>query len=286
MQGQTVPVLPVFSRNKIPLKYLQERRSCRNSWESCRNAQPSREGKVKRGATIDIIFFTKITPNKFIFFLLFVSNKQTNTTNGTWQLNTARTTTLRSFATTSAVQSFPDYVLRAPTTDVTTMDSGLRVASETVMGSETATVGVWIDAGSRYETATNNGTAHFLEHMAFNGTKNFKKNEIISFLQDICVCVGFHMKLLNFHVSTFFIWNVFCWASYGSATQTLCDFSYETCDSRLDHVVLARAEWMEGVGRWLRFPHGWDLWFLPHSWVLMKLVSCWFGGSITYITIN
>lgn len=66
--------------------------------------------------------------------------------------------------------TFPDYVLRAPTTDVTTLDSGLRVASETVIGSETATVGVWIDAGSRYETARNNGAAHFLEHMAFKGT--------------------------------------------------------------------------------------------------------------------
>lgn len=35
----------------------------------------------------------------------------------------------------------------------------------------TATVGVWIDAGSRFETDANNGTAHFLEHMAFKGTK-------------------------------------------------------------------------------------------------------------------
>jgi processing peptidase subunit beta len=61
-------------------------------------------------------------------------------------------------------------VLRAPSTDITTLDGGLRVASETVAGSETATVGVWIDAGSRNETAQNNGAAHFLEHMAFKGT--------------------------------------------------------------------------------------------------------------------
>ena len=54
--------------------------------------------------------------------------------------------------------SFLDYVLRAPTTDVTTLDSGLRVVSKT------ATVGVWIDAGSLYEMARNNGAAHFLEH--------------------------------------------------------------------------------------------------------------------------
>lgn len=53
---------------------------------------------------------------------------------------------------------------------VTTLGSGLRVASETTPFAETATVGVWIDAGSRYENAANNGTAHFLEHMAFKGT--------------------------------------------------------------------------------------------------------------------
>ena len=54
---------------------------------------------------------------------------------------------------------------------VTTLDSGLRVASETNPFTETATVGVWIDAGSRYENDANNGAAHFLEHMAFKGTK-------------------------------------------------------------------------------------------------------------------
>jgi len=53
---------------------------------------------------------------------------------------------------------------------VTRLSNGLRVASETVPHSSTATVGVWIDAGSRYETDASNGTAHFLEHMAFKGT--------------------------------------------------------------------------------------------------------------------
>jgi processing peptidase subunit beta len=76
------------------------------------------------------------------------------------------------------VQSFPDYVLKAPTTDVTTLDSGMRVASETSVGGETATVGVWIDAGSRYETAQNNGAAHFLEHMAFKGTDKRSQQQL------------------------------------------------------------------------------------------------------------
>ena len=52
---------------------------------------------------------------------------------------------------------------------VTTLGNQLRVASEST-GGETATVGMWIDTGSRYETDANNGVAHFLEHMAFKGT--------------------------------------------------------------------------------------------------------------------
>lgn len=55
---------------------------------------------------------------------------------------------------------------RPTLTKVTTLSNGMRVASENLEG-ETATVGVWIDAGSRYEDAHNNGTAHFLEHMIF-----------------------------------------------------------------------------------------------------------------------
>lgn len=58
-----------------------------------------------------------------------------------------------------------------PCLQVTRLSNGLRVASEKVPHSSTATVGVWIDAGSRYETDSSNGTAHFLEHMAFKGTQ-------------------------------------------------------------------------------------------------------------------
>jgi mitochondrial-processing peptidase subunit beta len=54
---------------------------------------------------------------------------------------------------------------------ITTLDNGLRVASQIVPHSEISTVGVYIDAGSRYETDDNNGVAHFLEHLMFKGTK-------------------------------------------------------------------------------------------------------------------
>merc|ERR1711976_1020238 len=62
-----------------------------------------------------------------------------------------------------------DYLVNNPPTELSTLDNGMRVATED-SGAPTATVGLWIDTGSRYETAANNGVAHFLEHMAFKGT--------------------------------------------------------------------------------------------------------------------
>ena len=40
-----------------------------------------------------------------------------------------------------------------------------------------------VNAGSILETERQLGLAHFLEHMAFNGTKNFQKMEIVNFLE-------------------------------------------------------------------------------------------------------
>ena len=47
-----------------------------------------------------------------------------------------------------------------------------------------------VNTGSIMEDDDQQGLAHMAEHMAFNGTKNFKKNDIISFLQSIGVGFG------------------------------------------------------------------------------------------------
>lgn len=47
-----------------------------------------------------------------------------------------------------------------------------------------------INAGSILEDDDQQGLAHFMEHMVFNGTKHFKKNELVSFLQSIGVEFG------------------------------------------------------------------------------------------------
>ncbi|PPQ99472.1 hypothetical protein CVT26_014288 [Gymnopilus dilepis] len=71
---------------------------------------------------------------------------------------------LRSFATAHNISP------STPVTEISTLSNGLTVATEHQPHAQTATVGVWIDAGSRAETDKTNGTAHFLEHMAFKGT--------------------------------------------------------------------------------------------------------------------
>jgi len=47
-----------------------------------------------------------------------------------------------------------------------------------------------VKVGSIVEDDDQQGLAHMAEHMAFNGTKNFKKNEIVSYLQSIGVEFG------------------------------------------------------------------------------------------------
>jgi len=139
----------------------------------------------------------------------------------------------RSFAAEAvAASEFPPYVLRAPSTDITTLDSGLRVASETVMGSETATVGVWIDAGSRYETANNNGAAHFLEHMAFKGTGKRTQQQLEVEIENM----GGHLNAYTSREQTVYFAKVFK-QDVGRAVEILSDILLK---SNLDEGAIER----------------------------------------------
>jgi predicted Zn-dependent peptidase len=50
------------------------------------------------------------------------------------------------------------------------LPSGPRVVTERMPGVRSAAVGVWVAAGSRHETASQAGAAHYLEHLLFKGT--------------------------------------------------------------------------------------------------------------------
>src|SRR5690606_16562359 len=51
-----------------------------------------------------------------------------------------------------------------------------------------------VNAGSILEDDDQQGLAHFMEHMCFNGTQNFPKNELVDYLQSIGVKFGQHLN--------------------------------------------------------------------------------------------
>jgi predicted Zn-dependent peptidase len=58
------------------------------------------------------------------------------------------------------------------------LSNGLIVASDSMNDVESVSVNLLVKVGSRYETVQTNGISHFLEHMAFKGTKTRSAIEI------------------------------------------------------------------------------------------------------------
>lgn len=66
-----------------------------------------------------------------------------------------------------------------------TLPNGLNIVTEHMPGLQSASIGVWVAAGGRDETAEQNGIAHFLEHMAFKGTKTRSALQIAEQIEDV-----------------------------------------------------------------------------------------------------
>jgi predicted Zn-dependent peptidase len=75
--------------------------------------------------------------------------------------------------------------LRPEAMRLDTLPNGLRVVSEHMPGLLSASVGIWVEAGGRHEAAEQNGIAHFLEHMAFKGTKRRTALQIAEEIEDV-----------------------------------------------------------------------------------------------------
>ena len=68
---------------------------------------------------------------------------------------------------------------------ITTLANGLRIVTEHMPGLKSASIGLWVLAGGRHETAQQNGIAHFLEHMAFKGTARRTSLQIAEAIEDV-----------------------------------------------------------------------------------------------------
>jgi predicted Zn-dependent peptidase len=69
--------------------------------------------------------------------------------------------------------------------NITKLSNKFQVATQTMNETETVAISLWVKVGSRYETIEQNGISHFLEHMAFKGTKKRTALDIAKEFDDI-----------------------------------------------------------------------------------------------------
>jgi len=58
----------------------------------------------------------------------------------------------------------------ATTINKTVLDNGIRILTKKMPYMRSVSMGVWVDAGARDESAVESGLSHFIEHMLFKGT--------------------------------------------------------------------------------------------------------------------
>ena len=71
------------------------------------------------------------------------------------------------------------------TVQLHTLSNGFRIVTEDMPGLKSASCGFWVGAGGRHEAGPQNGIAHFLEHMAFKGTKKRSALQIAEEIEDV-----------------------------------------------------------------------------------------------------
>ena len=68
---------------------------------------------------------------------------------------------------------------------LTVLDNKIRVVSQFLKDRDSASIGVWIGAGGRYETAHEKGVAHFIEHMCFKGSAKYNCEEVKQMVEGV-----------------------------------------------------------------------------------------------------
>lgn len=90
-----------------------------------------------------------------------------------------------------------------------TLPSGLRLVTESIPHVRSVAIGVWLTRGSRHESDTDSGMAHFVEHMLFKGTHTRSARDLAQLIDSIGGQVdaftskeyaGYYIKVLDEHL--------------------------------------------------------------------------------------
>jgi predicted Zn-dependent peptidase len=69
--------------------------------------------------------------------------------------------------------------------EISTLKNGLRVVSQEMPHLETVSLGVFVASGARHESKCEHGISHFLEHMAFKGTRRRSAQAIAEEIENV-----------------------------------------------------------------------------------------------------
>src|SRR5437868_261038 len=72
----------------------------------------------------------------------------------------------------------------------TTLPNCARIITEVIEEVYSASIGIWVDVGSRDENPVNNGVSHCLEHMLFKGTSRRTARDIAQEIEDVGGSLG------------------------------------------------------------------------------------------------
>lgn len=82
--------------------------------------------------------------------------------------------------------------------EISRLSNGMTVVTDAMPHLESASIGVWVNAGSRHETEMSQGISHMLEHMAFKGTARRSARAIVEEIE----AVGGHLNAHTTHEAT------------------------------------------------------------------------------------
>lgn len=128
------------------------------------------------------------------------------------------------------------------------LQNGVRILTQPMGGVRSASLGIWVGAGSRHESAAENGSAHFIEHMVFKGTASRTAADIAQEMDAIGAQVNafttkentcFYVRTLDTHLI--------------QAADILCDMFFDSA-FRQEDVETERGVILEEIGMYADNP--------------------------------
>lgn len=128
------------------------------------------------------------------------------------------------------------------------LNNGVRILTQKMDGVRSASLGIWVGAGSRHESTGENGSAHFIEHMVFKGTQTRTAADIAREMDAIGGQVNsyttkentcFYVRTLDTHLS--------------QAADVLCDMFFHSA-FRQEDVETERGVILEEIGMYADNP--------------------------------